>query len=144
MPTEENKAIIRRLEEALNTGRVEAGLDLFADPCIFNGQEISPQVIPQIRAPLWVAVPDVRWTLEQMIAEGEWVAVRWSVRGTHTGDFAHPTLGSAPASGNLVAVSYMDHYRIASGQIAEGWEVGDRLTLLQQLGVILAPGQAIA
>ena len=144
MPTEENKAVIRRLEEALNTGRTDAGLDLFADPCLFNGQSISPQVIPQIRAPAWAAIPDIRWTLEQMIAEGEWVAVRWSVRGTHTGDFAHPTLGSAPASGNSIAVSFMDHYRIAGGQIAEGWEVGDRLTLLQQLGVIPTLGQARA
>ncbi len=66
----------------------------------------------------------------------------YSVRGMHTGDFAHPLLGSAPASGNSIAVSYMDHYRIAGGQIAEGWEVGDRLTLLQQLGAISAPGQA--
>lgn len=142
MSIEETKAVIRRQEAALNAGRVDAGLDLFADPCIFNGQPIGAQVIPQLRTPLWAAVPDVRWTLEQMIAEGEWVAVRWTMRGTHTGEFIHPTLGSAPASGNPVAVTYLDHYRIVGGQIAEVWEVRDGVSLQQQLGVYPSPQQA--
>jgi predicted ester cyclase len=76
-----------------------------------------------------------------VIAEGDWVAVQWSMRGTHTGDFAHPTFGSAPASGKSIQMTYMDHYRIAGGRIAEAWETRDALALLQQLGVIPAPGQ---
>lgn len=142
MSSEETKAVIRRQEAALNAGRVDAGLDLFTDPCLYNGQPISRQVIQQLRTILWSAVPNVRWILEQMIAEGEWVAVRWTMRGTHTGDFAHPTMGSAPASGNSIAVTYLDHYRIVDGQIAEAWEVRDGLSLQQQFGVIPAPRQA--
>ena len=94
-----------------------------------------------MRASLWRAVPDIRFTLEQAIAEGEWVAARWAVRGTHRGEFSHPTLGHASATGSPIATTYMDHYRIIGGKIVEGWEVGDRLTLLRQLGAILPSGQ---
>lgn len=141
MSAEENKTVIRRLEEALNAGRPDAGLDVWAENLTFNGQTISPQTVAQIRAPLWTAVPDVRWTLERMIAEGDWVAVLWTMRGTHTGDFAHPVFGAAAASGKAIQMSYMDHYRIADGRIAEAWEVRDALALLQQLSVIPTPAQ---
>jgi steroid delta-isomerase-like uncharacterized protein len=141
MSVDENKAIIRRLEEALNAGRADAGLDVWAENLVFNGQSIAPQAIAQMRAPLWAAVPDVSWRMERIIAEGGWVAVQWTMRGTHTGDFAHPAFGSAVASGKTIQMSYMDHYRIADGQITEAWEVRDALSLLQQLSVIPAPGQ---
>lgn len=70
------------------------------------------------------------------LAEGDWVAVRWTMHGRHTGAFAHPTLGSAPPSGNQVSVTYRDQYRIVGGQIAEVWEVRDGLALVQQLGIV--------
>jgi steroid delta-isomerase-like uncharacterized protein len=144
MSLEENKAVVRKLEVALNAGHADAGLDVWADDLRFNGHTISPQTVAQLRAPLWAAVPDVRWTAEEMIAEGDWVAVRWTMRGTHTGDFTHPAFGSAPASGKAIEMMYIDHYRIADGRIAESWEARDALTLLQQLSVIPAPGQARA
>jgi predicted ester cyclase len=141
MPRQENTAVIRRQQEALNAGRVDAGLDLFTDPCLYNGQPIGREVIRQLRTILWSAVPDVQWILEHTIAEGEWVAVRWTMRGTHTGDFVHPAWGTGPASGKPVEVTYLDHYRIVRGQIAEVWEVRDGLVLRQQLGIVAAPGQ---
>ena len=141
MSVEENKAVVRRLEEALNAGRADAGLEVWAEDLLFNGRRITPQTIAQLRAPLWAAVPDVRWTMEQLVAEGEWVAVRSTLRGTHTGDFAHPVFGAAPASGRAIEMLYLDHYRIVDGKIAEAWEARDALTLLQQLGVMPAPGQ---
>jgi predicted ester cyclase len=141
MSVDESKAVIRRLEEALNAGRADAGLDVWAENLMFNGQSIAPQTIAQIRAPLWAAVPDVRWTQERIIAEGDWVAVHWTMRGTHTGDFVHPVFGSAAASGKTILMSYMDHYRIADGRIAEAWEVRDALSLMQQLSVIPSPGK---
>ena len=45
MSTDENKALIRRHEAALNRGQVDAGLELFADPCLYNGQPISRDVL---------------------------------------------------------------------------------------------------
>ena len=141
MSPEETKALISRHEAALNSGNVGAGLELFADPCLFNGQPIGREVIRQMRTILWTAAPDVRWIAEHVFAEGDWVAVRWTMRGTHTGEFVHPTWGSAPASGKPVAVTYLDHYRIAGGRIVEAWEVRDGLSLQEQFGIVAAPGR---
>jgi hypothetical protein len=52
MSIKENKAVIRRLEEALNAGRADAGLDVWGEDLLWNGLPISPQVIAQMRAPL--------------------------------------------------------------------------------------------
>jgi C-1 hydroxylase len=139
MSTAENNALIRRHEAALNSGRPDAGLDLFASSCLFNGQPVGHDVILHLRTILWTAAPDVRWILEHTFAEGEWVAVRWTMRGTHTGEFAHPTWGSAAASGKPVTVTYLDHYRIVGGRIAEVWEVRDGLSLREQFGLVAAP-----
>jgi steroid delta-isomerase-like uncharacterized protein len=139
MSTEENKTLIRRHEAALNSGDVDAGLELFADSCLYNGQPISRDVIRSMRTILWTAAPDVQWIAEHLFAEGDWVAVRWTMRGTHTGAFVHPTWGSAPASGKPVALTYLDHYRIADEQIAEVWEVRDGLSLRDQFGLGATP-----
>ena len=141
MSSEENKALIRRHEAALNSGRVDAGLELFAEPCLFNGQPISREVIRQMRTILWTAAPDVQWIAEHIFAEDDWVAVRWRMRGTHTGEFVHPACGSAPASGKLITITYLDHYRIADEQLAEVWEVRDGLSLQEQFGLVAAPGR---
>jgi predicted ester cyclase len=140
MSTEETLALIRRHEAALNSGRVEAGLELFADPCLFNGHEIGREAIRQMRTILWTASPDARWILEHVFAASDWVAVRWTMRGTHTGEFVHPDWGSAPGSGKPVALTYLDHYRIAGGQIAETWEVRDGFSLREQFGLGTVPG----
>jgi predicted ester cyclase len=135
MSAEENRALIRRHEAALNSGQVDAGLELFADPCQYNGQPIGREVIRHLRTILWTAAPDVQWVLEHMMTEGDWVAVRWTMRGTHTGDFVHPTWGSAPPSGKPVELTYLDHYRIEDDQIAEVWELRDGLVLQDQFGL---------
>jgi steroid delta-isomerase-like uncharacterized protein len=140
MSPEQNKDVIRRHAAALNSGRVDAGLELFAESCMFNGQPIGRMVIRNMRTILWTAAPDVQWIPEQIIAEGDWVAVRWTMRATHTGEFVHPAWGRAPASGKPVAVTYLDHYRIADGQIVEAWEVRDGLSLREQFGLVAAPG----
>ena len=139
MSVEETKAVIRRHEAALNSGVIDAGLELFADPCQFNGQSIGQEVIRYLRSILWTAAPDVRWILEHVVAEGEWVAVRWTMRGTHIGEFVHPTWGSAPASGKSVEVTYLDHYRVVDGQIAEVWKVRDGVSLREQFGLLATP-----
>lgn len=141
MSVEDNIAVIRRLEAALNSGRVDAGLDLFAEETVYNGQRVGREFIRRLRAPLWAAVPDVRWTLEDLVAAGDRVATFWTVTGTHTGEFAHPLLGlgRAPASGRPIRYGYAVVHRLAGGRIAETRDVSDRLTLLRQLGVLPAP-----
>ncbi|HEY6057565.1 MAG TPA: ester cyclase, partial [Candidatus Limnocylindrales bacterium] len=80
---------------------------------------------------------DVRFTLEDVIAEGDRVVVRWRNHGTHIGQF----LG-IPATGKEFSVQGVNVYRIESGRLAEGWSVVDTFGQLLQLGVIPAPNAA--
>jgi predicted ester cyclase len=72
-------------------------------------------------------------TIEDMIAEGDKVVVRMTMRGTQQG-----ALGGIPPTGKQVAVSTIDIVRIEGGQIAEEWGIDDRLGMLQQLGLVPA------
>ena len=73
--------------------------------------------------------PDIQWTLEELIAEGDKVAARFTMRGTHQGTFF-----GVPSSGKTIEVKAMNFYRIADGQIVEEHGQPDLLGLLQQIG----------
>jgi steroid delta-isomerase-like uncharacterized protein len=80
--------------------------------------------------------PDVHYTSEDIVSSGDRVAVRWVVNGTHQGVF-----NGIPATGlPIVDVPGISLLRISNGQIAEIWVVVDTFGLLQQIGVIPAPG----
>jgi predicted ester cyclase len=82
------------------------------------------------------AFPDIHYTLEEVVAEGEKVVVRWTATGTHQGDL----MGIAP-TGKLVKAPGITIFRFAHGHMVEGRTVWDALAFLQQLGVVPAPGQ---
>jgi predicted ester cyclase len=90
------------------------------------------QLLMQVRT----AFPDARFTLDDVIAEGDRVVDRWTMEATHAG-----SLGGMPPTGRHVRLSGMDILRIADGQIAEVWHIEDTLGMMQQLGAIPAPGQ---
>jgi len=77
------------------------------------------------------AFPDFQFTIDDMIAEGDQVAVRMTCRYTHKGEF----MGIAP-TGKPVVVMKMDVFRVVNGKVVEHWDAVDRLGLLQQLGVV--------
>jgi predicted ester cyclase len=79
--------------------------------------------------------PDLHFTIENMIAEGDFVAVRHTARGTHQGNFR-----GIPPAGKQVIVTGVIIDRVANGKIIEEWGNQDWLGLLQQLGVIPAMG----
>ena len=81
--------------------------------------------------------PDFQLALEDVLAEGDRVGVRWTFRGTHQGEF----MGIAP-TGKRVSMSAIEINRVAGGKVAEHWVVLDQLGLLQQLGAIPGPGGA--
>jgi predicted ester cyclase len=83
------------------------------------------------------AFPDGQTTTEDLIAEGDRVVERYSFRGTNTGSF----LG-APPTGRPVQSSSISIYRIANGKIVEHWGENDVIGVMQQLGLMPAPGQA--
>jgi len=80
------------------------------------------------------AFPDIDSTVEDIVAEGDRVAFRYTWRGTHQGEF----MGVAP-TGKKVSILGITIVRIAGGKIAETWALDDTLGLMQQLGAI--PGQ---
>jgi steroid delta-isomerase-like uncharacterized protein len=77
------------------------------------------------------AFPDTRMTIEDEIAEGDKVVIRWTIRGTHKGEY----MGIAP-TGKEVTVTGISVYRIERGKIVEDWSNNDMLGMLQQLGAI--------
>jgi len=135
--SENNKAIVRRLiEEVWNKGNLSLTDELFApnyehhdasSPDFGRGPESEKK-----RATLYrTAFPDLRLTIEDIIAEGETVMARWSCRGTHKGDLS----GIAP-TGKQFTISGVSIARIADGKMAEGYVNWDALGLMQQLGVV--------
>jgi len=86
---------------------------------------------------LFVSVfPDLHLTIEDLIAEGNEVVLRWTGTGTQQGAFA-----GNPPTGKQVTSTGIDIFRIANGKVVEHWSNSDDLGVLQQLGVVLPPGQ---
>jgi steroid delta-isomerase-like uncharacterized protein len=142
MSTEENKTIARRsFEEPWNQGNLAAVDEIYAatyvnhDPANpgIEGLAGQKQLIRTYRT----AFPDTHFKIEEQIAEGDKVVTRWTATGTHRGDL----MGIAP-TGKQARVSGINIDHIADGKIQESWSNWDTLGLMQQLGVVPAPGQA--
>ena len=133
MQESENKTKFRRLyEEILNKGN----LDVFEELCAPNfvkhampptpdyGIEGSKQSVIMLRT----AFPDIKYTVEDIIEDGDKLAARWSAKGTHKGVFM-----GIPPTGKQVAFSGIEIIRIENGKAVEEWEELDRAGLMQQL-----------
>ncbi len=145
MSIEENKATVRRaIEEGRNQGHVAVFDELNASNFI-NHDPGAPDVRTNEDYKRWVteslsAFPNLQITIEDLVAEGDQVAMRWTFRGTNTGDLVTPM--PLPATGKQVTVLGITIVRLAGGKAVEVWSQGDTLGFLQQLGLIPAPGQA--
>ena len=135
MSVEENKAVVSHFgEQFWGQGNTAAADELMtADATIFlpgRGQ-VSKESFKAFVMTLRSAFPDWYSTLEELIAEDDRVAERWTGRGTHQGEF----LG-VPPTGRHVAVPGFVFYRVTSGKIAEFRGLFDGLSMLHQLGAI--------
>lgn len=140
MSTEDNKAAVRHFyDEVINKKNV-AAIDEFIDPrCIDHalppgmpgGIEGSKQFIGMYLA----AFPDLHFTVEDMIAEGDRVVSRLTTRGTHKGAFM-----GIPPTGKQVTITGIDINRIVGGKSVEHWLEMDTMGMMQQLGVIPSMG----
>jgi steroid delta-isomerase-like uncharacterized protein len=102
------------------------------------GEEIhGREGIKQFYATLRAAFPDIHFTIEDQIAEGDRVVTRWTARATHTGEYQ-----GIPPTGKQFSLTGIDIDRIANGKVVECWPIADELGVLQQLGVIPAPEHA--
>jgi steroid delta-isomerase-like uncharacterized protein len=143
--SEHNKAIVRRLfAELWNNGNLSVAGELFA-PNYQHHDASTPDFgrgpdSEKKRASLYRnAFPDVHFTIEDVIAEGETVMTRWSCRGTHKGD-----LNGIAATNKQFTITGITIARVSNGKIAEGFVNWDALGLMQQLGVVAQPVQTKA
>ena len=137
--SEENKALLRRwFEEVWNKGRSDAIDEMFAADGIAHG--LSDDEDQPLRGPAGFkpfheifcgAFPDIEVVVEDMIAEGDLVAARCSVRGKHTGDHLGIAASNAP-----VQFTGMSIVRIKDGKIVEGWNNFDFMKMNKQIGAI--------
>jgi steroid delta-isomerase-like uncharacterized protein len=140
--SEQNKAAVHRvIEEVWSRGNFAVVDELVAHDYVGHSsgtERHGREGYTEYFATLRQAFPDLQFTVEDQIAEGDRVATRWTARGTHEGAYAGipPTHRRGVVAGTTV-------YRIAQGQIRECWTHLDELGLLQQLGVIpaLAPAR---
>jgi len=134
MSPENNKLLMRRFVEFINTANEKLAAELIAPSAIFHVPGRSdPMVGPAgylaIIAMMRAGFPDIRWTLEEIVAEGDKVAARFTMRGTHHGPFF-----GVPPTGKTIAVQAMNLYRLSGGQFIEEYGQPDLLGLLQQIG----------
>lgn len=131
-----NKAAVLRLyDECLNQGKFEAADCLISSRFIVPGPEggTGPEGFKANTARLRAGFPDVHFTIHDLIAEDERVAVYWAWEGTHRGTFAN-----IPATGKRVQQEGMVMYRFAAGKVISARLIFDRLGVFQQLGVLPA------
>jgi steroid delta-isomerase-like uncharacterized protein len=134
-----NKAVVRRFVETVwQAGDLSGMDDLFTADSVLHepsGDVRGPDAFSAYNQRYLDAFPDLEYTVEDLLAEGDRVAFRARMRGTHRGRFAgvEPTGRTFEGEGIVVA-------RIVDGKIAERWASFDALGMLRQLGLVSGPG----
>jgi steroid delta-isomerase-like uncharacterized protein len=136
--SEQNKALVRRVvEEAWNRGNLEVVDEIFAPD--YTEHNLRPGQEPGIEAykgrvsMMRAAFPDLVCDVQDLIAEADRIALRYTLRGRHDGELA-----GIPASGQRMSSDGMVFARFQEGRIVERWQVHDDLALLQQIGALPA------
>ncbi len=142
MSAEENKAAIKRAYDELWNQRNVDAVDELATEDFLNhaappNRQRGRQGLKDVVRMFESAFPDFRYEVEDVIAEGEKVAVRDVFRGAHQGNFM-----GIPATGKRVVMEAIYVYRFSGGKLAEHWVARDDLGMMQQLGVVPPPGRA--
>ncbi len=140
MNREQIDALARRIYDAFNANDTAEIDQTFAEDYVEHvppmpGQPRGREGLKWFLNGFHTAFPDLRMTIEDTIAEGEKGVVRYSMTGTHTGEFM-----GMPPSGKQFKVSGIDIARIVNGKCVEHWGEVDMLGLMQQIGAIPMPG----
>jgi predicted ester cyclase len=131
-----NKALFRRTYDELRNRGDLSDVEVIIAPDFINheappGMNRGPDSMRGLVTMLRTAFPDVHFTIEELVAEGDIVAGRLAMRGTHQG----PLMGMSP-TGRTVEQSHMHFVRFRDGKAVEHWGVRDDLGMMQQLGII--------
>ena len=134
--TESNKEVIRKfLEEVINQNRLDRADDLVVEDFVeldpLPGQRQGREGLKEVLRMMRAAFPDIHWMVEEMVAEGDTVASRFTWTGTHRGEF----LG-VPATGRSVVVKGMVLDQLVGGKMSKSRILMDSLGMMQQLGAV--------
>ena len=141
MSAEESKAIVRRFWGVWEKGNIDLVDELLAPDYINHtpaspDQPTGPEGVKGVVAMFRSAMPDLRVVVEDMIAEGDKVAARYTLEGTHAGE-----LFGIPPTGKRLSVKSISVERVSGGKIREHWRITDSLDMMQQLGVMEQPSE---
>lgn len=135
MSTEQNKRLVLRIfDEIYNRNNLAAVDELISEEYVYRkpGSEVhGPTDYKQLIAYFRAAFPDMQFSIDQMIAEGEYVVCRWTFTGTHGGEYS-----GVAATGKFVTVTGIVVSRCVDGKLVEDVEVLDELGLLRQIGAM--------
>ena len=142
MSAEESKTIVRRFWGVWEEGNIDLVDELLAPDYINHtpaspDQPTGPEGVKGVVAMFRSAIPDLRVVVEDMVAEGDKVAVRYTLEGTHEGE-----LFGVPPTGQRLSIKSISVERVSGGKIREHWRITDTLDMMQQLGVIPVPEHA--
>lgn len=140
MSADSNKALLSRVYEIVNSGELDRVGEVVAHDFVeheeFPGLEGGGlEGFLTFARTFRAAFPDLRFTPFDLVAEGDKVAARVLIEGTHRGELA-----GMPPTGRTIAVSAIDLVRVADGKLVEHWGNTDTLGMMQQLGAIPAAG----
>lgn len=145
----DNKELVRLYFEAFNTEHVEI-LDEILDSGFrvrglhMKSEDISndqrgPDFFKKALIASHDSFPDGHITIDEMVAEGDKVMVRWTFEGTHAGEFA-----GIRATNRRITYSGINGFHVVAGKLASAWDMWDRLNLWQQLGVLPETAEFLA
>lgn len=127
-----NKETIRGLyENILNNRKMELLKDLISEDYVGIRGDKGVNAFTETVGAVISAFPDIKWTIEDLVAEGDKVVVRWSWIGTNTNSFR----GIPPTNQKTVDTA-IAIYQFKEEKIIQAWIQGDRLGVLMQLGVV--------
>jgi steroid delta-isomerase-like uncharacterized protein len=142
MTVEENKKLARRFVLEHNQADYRATFgDVLAGDCVLHEylpgvpESMDRQAYEHFIAMFRAALPDIHNSVDEVVVQADAASVRWTGRGTHTGD----ALMGVPASGNQITAHGVYVLRIVGGKIVEAWDYWDNLNVLQQLGGLPTP-----
>ena len=135
MTSQDHKAVVRRFyEEVWNKGNVGVADEVFASDYVRHDLRASaaspgPEGQKQIAAAFRAAFPDLRFDVEMVLEDGDYVVARWTASGTHSGAW-----GDVEPTGQFVTFAGVNIFRFENGLVAEIWNHRDDLGLCEQLG----------
>jgi steroid delta-isomerase-like uncharacterized protein len=144
MSVTDNKAIIRRwAEEFWNAGNLAVADELLHPNYVWQDQPAGKQSLAAVKEAyaFWHrVVPDLYFTIDEIIAEGDAVVALWTSRATHQGEW-DTGIGTLPATGKPTVTSGMTSYHFKDGKIIHDIGYTDYFGTLQQLGAVVQVGE---